>query len=291
MIKKIVVILLAIMMITALAACSGADDTPAPVDPPAPTTQPPPPPATDPPPPTTDAPQKDPPGGQTGTPADTLAAYDMYKQIAGHLSLGPGDDGEYDIDFVTDMYLIFGGEDMEISIGGNLKMIVDGNDIQAVMTMDMSMYGMGAMVIYMDGNNVYASIDGMEIDMDLGDFMDMIEDSADMPDFSQDAIKSCDIIKLGGDTIYFIVIDGIAMTEYVAASMQDVMAGADMFGLQMEIADVEMEIVTDSSDNPKSLLMKMHVLMAVEGEEIEMYMNATYIFNKLGSGVVINIPA
>ena len=66
-----------------------------------------------------------------------------------------------------------------------MKMIVAGDHVQAVMTMDMSDLGMGVMEMFIDGDRAFATIDGMEFDMDMLDVMDQIG-SDDMLLFASD---------------------------------------------------------------------------------------------------------
>jgi len=276
--RKFVAILVSLIMIFTLAACSALIPDPEP----AVTLG-------------TDEDAQSPPTDDTqpagGDPVGAMSAYDSYMLIAQRLDVGPGTDGEFDIDFNMDFRISADGESMDFNMGGNIKMIVAGDLMQAKMTMDLSLYGMGEMVMIIDGDNVYASIDGLEFDMGISDVMEQIYGSADMPDFGMDAIKSERVTQRGSDTVINLVIDGDTISDFVLSSMDDLVAEFGGLDMDIYIADVDIEMVLDSADNPKSLAMYMYLVITAEGETIETSVNISYVFNHLGSGVSIVMPS
>ncbi|MCL2252978.1 MAG: hypothetical protein FWC09_00905 [Lachnospiraceae bacterium] len=217
-------------------------------------------------------------------------AYNTYMLVADKLAVGPGADGEYDIDFIMEFDMSFDGESMVMSTAGNLKMIVEGDNVKASMSMDMSEYGLGSMEMYIDGDHVYALLDGEAFEMQMDDMMNQMDNSISTPDFDVDAITTSEIIERDGDIVTILTLDGQVMTDYVLANMEDALMNLGDIAMEMHIDDIIIEIVGADVDNPKSMIMKMFMEMTVDGETISLGMNVIYIINKFGSGVVINMP-
>ena len=137
MLKKIGTMLLVLVMIVGLAACGGS---------PAPEPQP--------------------------EPAEL--AFASYSHILEQLSIEAGQSGAYDIDMVIVMDMTAGGETFHIITSGNMRMIVDGDAMQAavVMETDMGDFGSVTMELYiaaLDGELTESRmvIDGEEIPTEL----------------------------------------------------------------------------------------------------------------------------
>jgi len=228
-------------------------------------------------------------------------AFEAYTHIMQQMSIGPEQaSGAYDIDFVMLMDMRFLGEELNTTSSGNIKMIVDGDNIETAMTMSMDMGELGTSVLEMymalEGTNLtemQVLVDGEEMPADMFPqemFQEILDGTVEMPDFHEEALLSAEIEEVDGNSVIHMVLDGQMLADFVMDSMDD-MPGLNEGDIDMdlEIDDVIMTIVTDSADNPLEMTMEMHMWMEVEGEVLEMNMTMKYTFNAFGDAVEVEM--
>ena len=260
MLKRLTALLLALFLIATLAACGGSTE---------------PEPAADP----------------------SALAFESYSQLMQQLSVGPGQSGAYDMDFTMEIDMTFMGEREIMLSSGNMRMIVDGDNIQSYMVMETDMGELGTMVMElymaMEGTTVTELrmiVDGMELPSEFLEqemLEELFEGAVSMPDVEEEAFLSVEVEEVGGNTVMHILLDGQFLLDFALASAGDMFAD---LGVEMDITlgDVPMSITLDSDDNPLSMTMDMHMTMAFEGEEIVMNMTSEFVFNAFGDSVVID---
>ena len=229
------------------------------------------------------------------TGSDQEEAYKAYTKMIKSLSADPADGTQYDADFTMDFLMEFTGALVppemartEMRTGGNMKVAFDGGDAQYYMSMDMSAAGMGVMEVFYDGKTVYCTVNGVEQGgFSVDDVMDMMDNSVNLPDFEEKAIKSVDMKAKGGGVEYSVVIDGAELTEYIMETAGDEVAA---LGGAMDISDVVMRILVDGNSQPKEMDMIMTMGMSMEelGMGLNMKVDYYVVFNKYGDGVVID---
>ena len=290
--KKLSVILLALVLVFAIAAC-GNDTTPDVPDP-APAA-----PAPDIAPDTDDNPE--------------AMAFEAYSEIMQLLSLEAGDSGAFDIDFVMEMDMDFMGESISSVSTGNMQMIVDGDNVRMAMVMGTDMAELGLesmnmeMLMVVEGNvatELRMSINGDDFsemfppEM-LEDMIEgMLDDAFNMPEFGIEALRSAEIEQAGGNTEIHMVLDGQLLGDFVSSVMEDSLAmlGGLELGMNFDISDVIMDIVVDNAGNPLTMTMEMEMQMGfgddlaeeleeLAGEEMSIRLVSTYIFNAFGDNV------
>jgi len=225
---------------------------------------------------------------------DTYAAFNAYMGIStklDHKLFEANLVNQFEMDFTMefDMYVDW----MSFSSGemtGNLKMIIDGDNIEYAMLMDMGSMGMGTMEIYFDGNEGYYNIDGELIPMEFDEVMGTLDNTVNLPEFTEQAIKSAEIFQVGENTQYIIVIDGQYLSDFVMASMADQFEeiGSD---LDFVFEDVEIIMLNAPDGKPINFSMFMQMTMEYEGIETAMRMKAFYEIIEWGIGVNIEIPS
>jgi len=241
------------------------------------------------------------PGG--GASADpTTLAFERYSHILEQMSVGPGESGAYDVDFSMVMDMRFLGEVVHTVSSGNMKMLVDGDNVQTSMVMDMDMgeLGTAVMELYMamEGDTItemFMSVDGTEIPSEFVDpdmLEDMFGDAVNMPQVNMDAFLSVEIEEVDGNTLMHVVLDGQMLADFALAATGDMLVELG-FDMDVEIEDVFMTIVSDSDGNPLSMTMDMNMQMSFEGEGFEeldgevmtIEMTSEFIFNGFGNSV------
>jgi len=218
----------------------------------------------------------------------TDAAFASYTSLTEKLNAAAGEDAQYDIDMVIETNMKFGDESFETTINGNMKMKMEGDAVWYSMTMDMGEGGI--MEIYSDGERVYCTLDGEEQVLEMSDMLDQIDSSLNLPEFEKNAIKSCESENVDGGVRTDMVIDGEEMTQFIDEIMG---ALTELLGEDSEIMidDIALSILTDNDGNPMEMEMGLNMKMGFAGQEIEMDANYKYIFNKIGSGVEIDLSA
>ena len=231
-------------------------------------------------------------------------AFEAYSHIMQHLSIGPGLEmasGAYDMDFVMQIDMRFLGEEVSQASSGNIKMIVDGDNMESAMTMYVDMGELGSSVVEMymalEGTTLtemQVIVDGEEMPAEFFPqemFQEMLDSAANVPDFHKDALLSAEIEEVGENSVMHMVLDGQMLADFVMDSMDDMLAslGEDAVDMNVEIEDIVMTITTDSDDNPLAMTMEMHMQMEVEGEEVEMSISMEYTFNAFGEEVEVEM--
>lgn len=274
--KKITALLLVLVLIIGLTACSGSSQ--APVEP-------------------------------------ETVAFEAYVELLERMSFEAGQSGAYDIDITMEMEMHFLGEVIDSFSSGNMQMVVDGDraEVQMILETDMSQMGLPNMVmeIYMlmDGEEILELgmyIDGVDFadvfpaDM-LEDMIDsMIDEAANMPEFDYTAISSATIVEADGTREIHMVLDGEMLGSFITQAMEDQLAMFDELGdieLEFGFEDIIMIIVEDSQGNPISMTMDMGMTMVfggelaelddIAGEEMRMRTVTTFVFNGFGDSVQI----
>ena len=219
---------------------------------------------------------------------DVRAAYAKYTALNNKLNAQTGDDAQFDMDMNIEMAMTYNGETMKTTMSGNMKMKTVGGKVQYAMVMDMG--DIGSMEMYSDGEKVYCTVNGEQVEMDMADLEQQVDSSVNLPDFSEDAVKSCETVQEGPYTRTTMVIDGEVMGQFIRDSMADTLSqlGNDI-GIQ--ISDLTLSILADSAGNPKEMDMVMALTMEYMGEKVEMVATYNYVINKLGSGVNIDLSA
>jgi len=294
--KKLSLILLALALVFAIAACGDTASTPAP---------------------DTDANYD-----TTTDAAPELAnpeekAFEIYNNIMQMLSLDAGQSGAFDIDFVMDMDMSVFGEAIHSVSTGNMQMIVDGDNAQLAMTMitDMSEFGMDPMVmeVFMTVEDNLATELRMTLDGEdlsemlplemLEDMVDnMLEDAISMPEFGIEAFQSAEITEIGNNTSIHMVLDGQELSSFISSAMDDsleMLVGLNL-DMSFDFSDVVITLLIDADENPISMTLEMEMTMgfgedlADELEELageEMFIRSVieYTFNAFGDNVEITL--
>jgi len=222
------------------------------------------------------------PEAATPAPDTGKTAYATYTQVFDKMN------AQYDIDMNIDMEIRFGSQSMPMSMNGNIKMKTEGDKVLYSMVINNEFTG--TMEIYSDGDTVYCVVDGVETSMDMSELEEQINNSVNMPDFEEEAIKSSESVKEGQDTKTTMVIDGVKVGRFIQEALGDSL-GALGEGMDIDISDITISILTDPADNPKSMDMEMSMTLHMDGEEMEIAAVYEYIFNQLGSGVDIDLSA
>jgi len=219
---------------------------------------------------------------------EETTALAAYTRVADKLTISgeAGEDVQFDMDMIMKINIESDGESESLEVNGNIKVKIDGEETHSSIVMDMGV--MGRMEMYSDGERVYCSMNGQEMEIETGNVMEQIQGSLNLPQFEEDAIKSCEITEDGENTKMLIVIDGETLTSFVAESMSAMLGEvADSQG--MEIYDIEITLVTTKDEIPLSMEMKMEMDMTVMENTMKMVTEITYIFNKVGSGVEVDL--
>ena len=275
MLKKIGLILLVVAMITMLAACDLGSDSD--VDSGG-----------------TDAIGGDYNNGGTAADVDPMTlAFDTYSDIMTRMSIGQGQSGAFDTDFTMVMEMEMAGESMVFNSNGNIKMIVDGKDMQISSVMSTDMGGLGVSTVEMhvtmaDGEitDMRTVMDGMEMPSDVDMMNDMSDSIINMPDVSEEIFNSVEIEEVNGNTVMNIVLDGQALADFSLANM-DTIAMFSLGDMELSIDGVLLTIVTDSAGNPLSMTMIMSMWMTEDGEEFTVRSTTEYTFNAFDDSVAM----
>jgi len=261
MLKKLGALLLALLLIATLAACGGNGNAPASL-----------------------------------TPEEQ--AFEAYTNIMQRLSLDTEQPGAYDIDFIMDIEMSLLDETVLMATSGNIKMIVDGEDMQASMVMEMDMgFEQIVMELYMalEDGVLFAQVmvDGEEWPPEFFPIEDMFDDVINTPDVEFDAFDSVEMEEVDGNTVFHIVLSGEELADFVMESMEEELAQFDGLEMDIVIDDVLMTLVVDANGNPLSMTMDMfmHMGFEFEGEfeEMGMRMTSTFIFNDFGDSVQVSM--
>lgn len=220
--------------------------------------------------------------------ASTLRAFDIYSDIMQRLSLEPGQSGGYDIDMVIGIEMDLDGESMNVVTSGNVRMIVDGYDVQTIMISETYIDGftmeMELRMTIEDGEyqEISVYVDGVEIPAELfglAELEGMMDNMIAMPEFGEEAIISADIAEIGNTLLITLVIDGEEISDFAMAAVNDQIDAFGVIDFDMSIGDVVMTITADSDDNPLSMTMDMQMSVTVEDETIGMNMTSEFVFN------------
>ena len=259
--KKLSALLLALLLIATLAACGGGGNAPDPL-----------------------------------TPEEQ--AFETYTAIMQRLSLDADQPGAYDVDFTMDIEMSFMDETVQMLTSGNIKMIVDGEDMQASMVMYAEM-GFESVVLelYMaleDGNlTAQVIVDGEEWPPEFFPLDDMFDDIINAPDVDFEAFESVEMEEVDGNTVFRIVLSGEELADFVMEAMGEQLAEFEGLEMDITIDDVWMTLVTDANENPLSMTMDMSMQIGIEFEgefeELRMRMTSTFIFNGFGDSVEVSM--
>jgi len=246
--------------------------------------------------------------------AQTLA-FETYSHIMQRLSLDQGQEsGAYDIDFVAQTEMRLLGEEISSTSSGNIRMIVDGDRMETAMVMhtDMGALGTSEMEMYMalEGTELTTMqmlIDGEELPLDLppGAFEDMFDEMLDgamnMPDFQMEALQTVEIEETDDYTVIHMVLDGQMLADFVMDSMDSMLNNLDELNMSLHlvIEDIYMTIVTDSVGTPLTMDMDMVMQMEFDLGDLELpegldlnmgiHMIVEYTFNAFGEAVEIEL--
>jgi len=223
---------------------------------------------------------------------DTYEAFKVYMDLStkiDHKQFESNLINQYEMDFIMefDMYvdwMSFSSGEME----GNVKMVVDGDNFEYAMVIDMG--NMGVMEVYFDGTEGLYYIDGELIPMAFDDLSDMLDSTINMPEFTDQAIKSADIYQVGENIQYVIILDGKYLSDFVRESMinQFPELGIDF---EYNVEDVEIVILTDAEGIPINLSMLMVTTLESDGIETATRIKVSYDIIVWGVGVNIEMPS
>ena len=234
-----------------------------------------------------------------------LLVLETYQDMMQRLTIGSGDTGAYDIDFsvITNMELQGEGS-IIISTSGNMKMIVDGDDMQAAVIMHMmhvAGFGFGSNILEMyieveDGETQFSVFfDGEEFSLPLETAEDLFEevsdDILDIPEIELKAIQAVEIEEVDDTRVMHVVLDGRTLTDFALDSMGEMLEHLGEPGVDFAffLDDVQMTIVTDHANNPLSLTREMQLWIDVKGEELVVSETSEYIFHAFGAAVEIDL--
>ncbi|MDR1692958.1 MAG: hypothetical protein LBR72_06325 [Oscillospiraceae bacterium] len=224
------------------------------------------------------------------SPKDPKAeAYAAYTSAMDMLSTSPeSGNTQFDMDMTMDMNMTMMGQSILMSVGGNIKAVVEGDKTLYSSVMETDMFGTKSKVetVY-DGEKIYYAVDGVETEMTLPELQAQMGQDANMPEFDVSAIKSFETVELpdGGKKTIFIL-DGEKMTAFLTKAMG---SGLAQLGGTMNIGDTTADFVTSSTGDPKTLGLKLPMKMTAEEQEIaSVDMNMLITVNKFGSGVVVD---
>ena len=228
---------------------------------------------------------------------EDIQALDVYADVWQKLSVGPGQAGAFDVDFVMVTDTSFSGETMSMTASGNMALEAQDNRVRLLMFMDMGELGTSEIYFDMglDGDEISSLlmlIDGEEIPGEFFDMQDLmgVIGTINVPDLDTSGFISSEIIfEADGNTIIDLVFDGQNLVEFALGEMAELYG---ILGMNMEffIEDMPVRIVLDENNIPQSMTMHMTMTVEYEGEAIHTTNNTTYVFNAFGGDVVIAAP-
>ncbi|MCL2828452.1 MAG: DUF4366 domain-containing protein [Oscillospiraceae bacterium] len=237
---------------------------------------------------------------------DAVLALQAYEDAMQRLAIEPGASGAYDIDFSVRRNMEFLDEgSIAMHTSGNIKMIVDGDDMQAAIIMHMihaAGFGFGSNILEMyieieDGEmQFFVFFDGEEIPLPPATAEDLFEevsdDILDMPEIELEAVRTVEIEEVDDTRVMFVVLDGRTLTDFALESMGDILEDLGEPGVDFAffLDDVQMTIVTDLASNPLSLATDMQLWVDIEGEELVVSETSEFIFHAFGADVEIDSP-
>ena len=222
------------------------------------------------------------------TKSEDAYALETYMKIADKLSMSSasGQDVQFDMDIIMKTDTEYAGKVRSTELSGNIKMKISGDEMQASVSLNMGELGMVEM--YSDGEKAYCSLNGIEIEIDTESVFGQVGESASIPQFEEDAIKSCEITEDGDNIRMLLIISGEALTDFMTESMAS-MLGEVAQTSEMKIHDIEITLLTTKDEIPVSMDMKMELELTIDEEPLKMLSTTSYIFNEFGSGVSVDL--
>ncbi|MCL2747434.1 MAG: hypothetical protein FWE59_02115 [Oscillospiraceae bacterium] len=244
-------------------------------------------------PPPSDTPTDDPPPTETGNITDpqelAMAAYTGFIE---KLEATQGSHSQFDMDITMDMYLYAPdpSENMTANMFGNIKMKDFGDNIIAY-SIDLDMSGMegGSVIeIVSDGERIYCVVDGEEQSLDQSFFDEQLDFAMNIPDFAMGDMVSWSTEQVGADTETVIHLSGFKMESYLEEILGEALAELDD-SIVVTYDDIEMILKTDGNSMPKSMYINIGMNLTDGTEEADLYVYYGYTYNKIGSGVEIDL--
>ncbi len=228
--------------------------------------------------------------GGTANEDEKSEAFATYTSTFGRLNAEPGsEDAQFDMDIEMIMNMKIMGQDMPINMSGNIKSVVEDGKVLYSALMETGIMGMtNTTEMLYDGEKFLYLIDGVENEIDMTMFEEQMQNPFNMPEFSLDAVKSCETTDVPDGKKTTFIIDGGKMTDYMMDTLAE---SADMLGglvADMSMEDMAIEFVVDGDGNPKSMNMQMNMSMDAEGQAMETDMSMKITVNKFGSGVEVD---
>ena len=209
-------------------------------------------------------------------------ALENYQSFFKKLSTDGEQDTQYDVDMKIDMKMNMNGDEMDASTTGNIKFKSVGGKIEYYSKISVDV---DEIVMCYDGEKTYYAINGEKIEVDEETFKAEMGQSVDFPEINNEMLKSFKAEPDGKNTKVTFTVDGTKMTDLTESIMGDL---ADMVN-DFSSFDVIVVVIMDNKGNCKSMKMDFDVEMSIEGVKISSKASFEYIFNKIGSGVEVDL--
>jgi len=248
--------------------------------------------------------------------SDEKIAIEVYKDIVQRFSFFYDNmPGAFDVDTVLKADIGLLDYDMSIVIDSNIRIICDGQQTQIVVYTHTDMRDFGNppfdadMYVMMDSDTVVdflmfangEDITGLvpveSIDNMLTDELNNINN---YPEFDETAIRSVSIDTVGNTTVISLLLYSDILGEWISDVMEGYTTMLNEFGVELEanVADLLITIETDRDGNPPSMEFDMLTrlifpddltgeLEEFSGEEMHISMIIHYVYNSFGDDVEI----
>jgi hypothetical protein len=216
-------------------------------------------------------------------------SFELYKRASASMN----DAQSMDMDIRMASTVIVDGEAIDMNVTGNIKQVFNSpTDID--MVLDLMVYVMGEQVpslSHYTNGFLYMEVEGLKIKMPMS-----IEEAlsqvggGDMLDFEESAIKSSEITETADGQKITFVLDGVAMSDFMNASMgslDSLIPGASDMGLHVTLDDMFCEFIVDANEELKSYRMVYEMGINMDGESFNMKADMTMTINAMNDVQVV----